>query len=133
MHEPERKGGRDLLDPALPDNIDLADFCSLLAQAMPGSEIAQGCQKTIDALQSAYVIAQGYQGADLMNSKGMAIYFPTRSVSPLYDKLENVVVPMFYRDRDRFLNIMVHAIALNGSFFNTQRMIQQYVLKAYFE
>jgi glycogen phosphorylase len=51
----------------------------------------------------------------------------------LYDKLENVVVPAFYKDRDRFLNIMVHAIALNGSFFNTQRMIQQYVLKAYFE
>jgi starch phosphorylase len=51
----------------------------------------------------------------------------------LYDKLENVVMPMFYKDRDRFLNIMVHAIALNGSFFNTQRMIQQYVLKAYFE
>jgi len=27
---------------------------------------------------------------------------------------------------------MNHAIALNGSFFNTHRMIQQYVLKAYF-
>jgi len=27
---------------------------------------------------------------------------------------------------------MRHAIALNGSFFNTQRMMQEYVLKAYF-
>ena len=26
-----------------------------------------------------------------------------------------------------------HAIALNGSFFNTQRMVLQYVLNAYFE
>jgi len=26
----------------------------------------------------------------------------------------------------------VHTIALNGSFFNTQRMMQQYVVKAYF-
>ncbi|MBM3858303.1 MAG: alpha-glucan family phosphorylase [Verrucomicrobia bacterium] len=50
----------------------------------------------------------------------------------LYDKLENVVLPLFYRDRDRFLDVMRHAIALNGSFFNTQRMILQYVLKAYF-
>ena len=25
-----------------------------------------------------------------------------------------------------------HAMALNGSFFNTQRMMQQYVVKAYF-
>ena len=28
---------------------------------------------------------------------------------------------------------MRHAIALNGSFFNTQRMLQQYVLRAYFD
>ncbi|MBI2088915.1 MAG: alpha-glucan family phosphorylase [Deltaproteobacteria bacterium] len=50
----------------------------------------------------------------------------------LYEKLENVVVTLFYRDRERFLDAMLHAIALNGSFFNTHRMIQQYVLKAYF-
>jgi starch phosphorylase len=51
----------------------------------------------------------------------------------LYDKLEKVVIPLFYGDRDRFIDVMRHAIALNGSFFNTQRMILQYVLKAYFE
>ena len=51
----------------------------------------------------------------------------------LYDKLEQVIVPLFYGNRDRFLDVMRHAIALNGSFFNTQRMVLQYVLKAYFE
>ena len=51
----------------------------------------------------------------------------------LYEKLEHVVLPLYYQDRDGWLNIMRHAIALNGSFFNTQRMILQYVLKAYFE
>jgi len=50
----------------------------------------------------------------------------------LYDKLERIIIPLFYRDQDRFTDIMLHAIALNGSFFNTHRMIQQYVLKAYF-
>jgi starch phosphorylase len=50
----------------------------------------------------------------------------------LYDKLEQIIVPMFYNDSQQFMNIMRHAIALNGSFFNTQRMMQQYVLKAYF-
>jgi starch phosphorylase len=50
----------------------------------------------------------------------------------LYEKLERDIVPMFYNDRERFINIMRHAIALNGSFFNTQRMLQQYVLNAYF-
>jgi starch phosphorylase len=50
----------------------------------------------------------------------------------LYDKLERLVIPLFYNDRDRFIEVMRHAIALNGSFFNTQRMVLQYVLKAYF-
>lgn len=52
--------------------------------------------------------------------------------SSLYEKLENTIVPLFYRDRDRFIEVMLHSIALNGSFFNTQRMLQQYVLNAYF-
>lgn len=50
----------------------------------------------------------------------------------LYNKLEQVIIPLYYNDRDRFIDVMRHSIALNGSFFNTQRMLQQYVLKAYF-
>jgi len=49
----------------------------------------------------------------------------------LYDKLQNVVLPMFYGDPDQYVNIMLAALALNGSFFNTQRMVQEYLLKAY--
>jgi starch phosphorylase len=49
----------------------------------------------------------------------------------LYEKLEHIVMPLYYNDRDGFLDVMRHAIALNGSFFNTHRMLQQYVLKAY--
>jgi starch phosphorylase len=48
-----------------------------------------------------------------------------------YEKLEHVV-DVYYNDHRRFCSIMLHAIALNGSFFNTQRMMQQYVVKAYF-
>jgi starch phosphorylase len=55
-----------------------------------------------------------------------------RDAASLYDKLERVIIPMFYDDRSRFIGIMRHAIAVNGSFFNTQRMLQQYVLSAYF-
>jgi starch phosphorylase len=50
----------------------------------------------------------------------------------VYDKLEQVIVPMFYNDRNRYIDVMRQAIALNGSFFNTQRMTQEYVTKAYF-
>ena len=49
----------------------------------------------------------------------------------LYEKLEHVV-DLYYNNHPRFCSTMLHAIALNGSFFNTQRMMQQYVLKAYF-
>jgi glycogen phosphorylase len=49
----------------------------------------------------------------------------------LYFKLENVILPMFYKERTHYLEVMQHAIAINGSFFNTQRMIQQYVTDAY--
>jgi starch phosphorylase len=57
----------------------------------------------------------------------------TKDAASLYQKLENTVVPVFYRERDRFIDIMLHSIALNGSFFNTQRMLLQYVSKAYFK
>lgn len=49
----------------------------------------------------------------------------------LYTKLETVILPMFYKERARYLSVMQHAIAINGSFFNTQRMVQQYVTDAY--
>lgn len=50
----------------------------------------------------------------------------------LYSKLENIIVPMFYQSRDAWQQIMRQAIAINGSFFNTERMLSQYVTKAYF-
>ena len=56
----------------------------------------------------------------------------SKDAASLYSKLEETIVPMFYHGRDRFIDVMLHAIALNGSFFNTQRMMQQYVLNAYF-
>ncbi|MCS6897077.1 MAG: alpha-glucan family phosphorylase, partial [Nitrospira sp.] len=49
----------------------------------------------------------------------------------LYRKLEEKILPAFYKEQRRFLEMMRHAIALNGSFFNTQRMVSQYLHKAY--
>ncbi len=49
----------------------------------------------------------------------------------LYQKLEQVILPRFYQERARYIAIMRQCISLNGSFFNTQRMLQQYVTKAY--
>ncbi len=51
----------------------------------------------------------------------------------LYSKLENLIMPLYYQNRDAYLEVMRHAIAINGSFFNTERMMSQYVTKAYFK
>lgn len=52
-------------------------------------------------------------------------------VEDLYTKLEKIIVPMFYQERDKWIEIMRHSVAINASFFNTHRMIQQYVLNTY--
>jgi starch phosphorylase len=49
----------------------------------------------------------------------------------LYDTLERAVIPLFYRRRNEFVEVMRYAIALNGSFFTAQRMLQEYTIKAY--
>ncbi len=52
-------------------------------------------------------------------------------VADLYNKLEREIVPMFYGRPQRYIEVMRSSIALNGSFFNTQRMLWQYVGNAY--
>ncbi|MCJ2513504.1 MAG: alpha-glucan family phosphorylase [Candidatus Thermoplasmatota archaeon] len=50
----------------------------------------------------------------------------------LYNKLETWIMPKFYNDRDNWIRTMRSCIAINASFFNTNRMVHQYVLNAYF-
>jgi starch phosphorylase len=57
---------------------------------------------------------------------------PSAESASLYDKLEHTILPMFYGRPLAFAEVMRSTIALNGSFFNTQRMISQYVANAYF-
>jgi starch phosphorylase len=52
-------------------------------------------------------------------------------VQSLYQKLEQIILPLFYKDADNFTEVMRSAIAINGSFFNTQRMVFQYLRNAY--
>jgi len=53
--------------------------------------------------------------------------------SSLYDKLEFAVLPTYYERRENFHRVRRHAIALNASFFNSQRMLLQYLHDAYLE
>ena len=38
-------------------------------------------------------------------------------------------MPLYYRARERWISVMKGAVTLNASFFNTHRMVQQYVAK----
>jgi len=48
----------------------------------------------------------------------------------LYNKLEHAK-SIYTEDRKRWLEIMKNCIAINGSYFNTDRMLKEYVAKAY--
>jgi starch phosphorylase len=56
---------------------------------------------------------------------------PGADAEDLLRKLEAVILPMYYHNHEQWMNIMRHAIALNASYFNTHRMVQQYVTNAY--
>lgn len=49
----------------------------------------------------------------------------------LYEKLERKILPLFYATPEEFTRLRRSTIAFNGSFFNTQRMVLQYVRNAY--
>jgi glycogen phosphorylase len=49
----------------------------------------------------------------------------------IYDKLRNVIIPSYYGKADQWARMMRSTIALNASFFNAQRMMQQYAERAY--
>jgi starch phosphorylase len=56
---------------------------------------------------------------------------PSAEIVSLYDKLEAAILPMFYQRPHTYAEVMRSAIALNGSFFNAQRMMFQYLKNAY--
>jgi len=56
----------------------------------------------------------------------------SKDAEDLYDKLEQVILPMFYGNGGAWAQIMRYTIAFNSSFFNSHRMVQQYLLNAYF-
>lgn len=55
----------------------------------------------------------------------------TKDALSLYNMLSEII-PLFYQKHENYVDIMKSCIAINGSFFNTQRMLQQYIVKAYF-
>src|SRR3990172_8842436 len=49
----------------------------------------------------------------------------------LYNKLENIIIPMYYHDRNQWLKIMKNSIGKIAYYFNSHRMMRRYVTEAY--
>ncbi len=57
---------------------------------------------------------------------------PDNDARFLYDKLEQVVLPMYYdRSDGAWIKVMKGAIAKNASYFNSNRMMRRYATEAY--
>jgi starch phosphorylase len=56
---------------------------------------------------------------------------PKSEAASLYDKLELTIAPMFYQRPRAYAEVMRSTIAVNAPFFNTQRMLSQYLRNAY--
>ena len=101
-----------------------------------------GMKAAVNGVPSLSILDGWWIEGCIEGTTGWAIGSLSRSADPaqttpldaasLYEKIEHVVIPLYYNERDRFLDVMRHAIALNGAYFTTQRMLLQYVLSAYF-
>ena len=77
---------------------------------------------------------EGVTGWAIGEDRGVDVgqHDPGKDASSLYAKLEHSILPLFHQDLPGFIDVMRNCIAINGSFFNTHRMMYEYVLKAYF-
>jgi starch phosphorylase len=57
---------------------------------------------------------------------------PDRELASLYNKLEYVILPLFYGRPMAYAWVMRNSIAINASYYNSQRMLFQYVKNAYY-
>src|SRR5271163_222917 len=102
-----------------------------------------GMKAALNGVPSLSILDGWWVEGHIEGITGWSIGESRRSITPaattdnraeadsLYEKLEQTILPMFYKDRTRYLEVMKHSIAINGSFFNTQRMVQQYITDAY--
>jgi glycogen phosphorylase len=55
----------------------------------------------------------------------------TLDADDLYNKLEKIIIPMYYEDRCTWIRMMQNAIGKNAYYFNSHRMMRRYVTEAY--
>ncbi len=61
----------------------------------------------------------------------MESYDDSQDAEDLYNKLENEILPTYYDNRDKWVDMMRTTVALNAPYFNTHRMLREYSAYAY--
>ncbi len=56
---------------------------------------------------------------------------PAAHADALYRKLDELVLPLYYKDRTRWIWMMRETISKIGAYFNSQRMMRRYATEAY--
>jgi glycogen phosphorylase len=104
----------------------------LEASGTSGMKAAVNCVPSLSILDGWWVegCLEGVTGWAIGEDGGRPSE-PVREATALYDKLEYVVGPLFYGRPLAFAEVMRSAAALNGSFYNAQRMVTQYRTNAY--
>ncbi len=69
------------------DYCDLIDLCDLLDKGLANPAVKTACDAVKQAATAA-IVATGYKGPAVDNSRGISIYFPKRKLSPLYKTLD---------------------------------------------
>jgi len=54
-----------------------------------------------------------------------------REITQLYDKLEYLIIPTFYRNRDDWIHMMENSVGKVAYYFNSHRMMRRYATEAY--
>jgi len=54
-----------------------------------------------------------------------------RELDDLYNKLEYIIIPMFYQKRDEWIKMMENSIGKIAYYFNSHRMMRRYITEAY--
>jgi starch phosphorylase len=54
-----------------------------------------------------------------------------REIADLYNKLEYLIIPKFYEQRDNWITMMKNSIGKVAYYFNTHRMMRRYATEAY--
>jgi starch phosphorylase len=71
---------------------------------------------------------EGLTGWAIGDATGM----PNDDIQAFYDKLEDVVLPLYYARSDgRWVKLMKGSISKNASYFNSHRMMRRYATEAY--